>query len=299
MDISLNKDQQKSALLTTLVVGLLLLILFFVRFWPPSNLKELMGGGGGGGIEMNFGDSDYGMGNNFKSETLNVKEEQSKQAPATASPEDNVITEDDAADDIAALPKNEKPKKTTPTVVKTETKPVIEKPKVSKNTNDALSNLLNSNKGGDGNDKTGGNKGRPDGKLSSSGYSGSGSGTGSGSGSGSGTGSGSGSGNGSGSGSGNGSGKGSGSNYMLGNRKALSKPVPNYTCNEEGNVAVQISVDQSGNVVAAKPGVRGTTNAAKCLLDEAKNAAMRTRWEPDSNAKETQVGLIIYNFSLN
>ena len=299
MDISLNKDQQKSALLTTLVVGLLLLILFFVRFWPPSNLKELMGGSGGGGIEMNFGDSDYGMGGNFKSETLNVKEEQSKQAPATASPEDNVITEDDAADDIAALPKNEKPKKTTPAVVKMETKPVVEKPKVSKNTNDALSNLLNSNKGGDGNDKTGGNKGRPDGKLSSSGYSGSGSGTGSGSGSGSGTGSGSGSGNGSGSGSGNGSGKGSGSNYMLGNRKALSKPVPNYTCNEEGNVAVQISVDQSGNVVAAKPGVRGTTNAAKCLLDEAKNAAMRTRWEPDSNAKETQVGLIIYNFSLN
>ena len=86
---------------------------------------------------------------------------------------------------------------------------------------------------------------------------------------------------------------------MLGNRKALSKPVPNYTCNEEGKVAVQISVDQSGNVVAAKPGVRGTTNAAKCLLDEAKNAAMRTRWEPDSNAAEKQVGLIIYNFSLN
>ena len=102
MDISLNKDQQKSALLTTLVVGLLLLILFFVRFWPPSNLKELMGGGGGGGIEMNFCDSDFGMGENFKSETLNVKEEQSKQAPATASPEDNVITEDDAADETLA-----------------------------------------------------------------------------------------------------------------------------------------------------------------------------------------------------
>ena len=91
MDISLNKDQQKSVLLTTIVVGLLLLILFFVRFWPPSNLKELLGGGGGGGIEMNFGDSDYGMGDNFKSETLNVKEEQSKQTPATASPEDNPI----------------------------------------------------------------------------------------------------------------------------------------------------------------------------------------------------------------
>ena len=296
MDISLNKDQQKSIVLTTIVMGLLLLILFFIRFWPPSNLKELMGGGGGGGIEMNFGDSDFGMGENFKSEALNVKEE-AKQAPVVASPEDNVITEDDAADDVVALPKNEKPKKTTPTVVKPETKPVVEKPKVSKNTNDALSNILNSNKGGDGNDKTGGNKGRPDGKLSSSEYSGSGSGTGSGTGSGSGNGSGSGSGNGSGSGSGTGNGNGTG--YYLGNRKALIKPTPNYTCDEQGKVAVQISVDKSGNVIDAKPGTRGTTNAAKCLLDEAKSAALRTKWQPDSDAPDKQVGIIIYNFNLN
>lgn len=296
MDISLNKDQQKSIVLTTIVMGLLLLILFFIRFWPPSNLKELMGGGGGGGIEMNFGDSDFGMGENFKSEALNVNEE-AKQAPVVASPEDNVITEDDSANDVVALPKNEKPKKTTPTVAKPETKPVVEKPKVSKNTNDALSNLLNSNKGGDGNDKTGGNKGRPDGKLSSSGYSGSGSGTGSGTGSGSGNGSGSGSGNGSGSGSGTGNGNGTG--YYLGNRKALIKPTPNYTCDEQGKVAVQISVDKSGNVIDAKPGTRGTTNAAKCLLDEAKSAALRTKWQPDSDAPDKQVGIIIYNFNLN
>ena len=185
MDISLNKDQQKSVGLTILVMGLLLLILFFIRFWPPANLKELMGGGGGGGIEMNFGDSDYGMGDNFKSEVLNVKDE-AKQAPTAAtSKDDNIITEDDATDDVIAMPKNEKVKKPTPVVEKVVTKPVIEKPKVSKNTNDALANLLNSNKGGDGNDKTGGNKGRPDGSLSSSGYSGSGSGTGSGTGSGS------------------------------------------------------------------------------------------------------------------
>ncbi|WP_298220584.1 energy transducer TonB [Flavobacterium sp.] len=297
MDISLNKDQQKSVGLTILTLALLLLILFFVRFWPPANLN-LLGGGGGGGIEMNFGDSDYGLGENYKSEVLNVKDE-AKQAPtATASKEDNIITADDAEEDVIAMPKNEKVKKPTPVVEKVVTKPVVvEKPKVSKNTNDALANLLNSNKGGDGNDKTGGNKGRPDGSLSSSGYSGSGSGSGSGTGSGSGNGSGSGSGNGSGSGSGSGNGKGPG--YFLGSRKALSKPVPNYTCNEEGKVAVQITVDKSGNVMAAKPGVRGTTNAAKCLLEEAKNAAMRTRWEADNNAPETQVGLIIYSFSLN
>jgi hypothetical protein len=79
----------------------------------------------------------------------------------------------------------------------------------------------------------------------------------------------------------------------------LVKPTPNYTCNEEGKVAVQISVDQSGNVIDAKPGTRGTTNAAKCLLDEAKSAALRTKWQADDKAPDKQVGIIIYNFSLN
>ena len=79
----------------------------------------------------------------------------------------------------------------------------------------------------------------------------------------------------------------------------MNKPKPNYTCDEQGKVVVQITVDQSGNVIDAKPGARGTTNAAKCLLDEAKNAAMRTKWESDSNAPDKQVGRIEYNFSLN
>ena len=79
----------------------------------------------------------------------------------------------------------------------------------------------------------------------------------------------------------------------------MVKPTPNYTCDEQGKVAVQISVDKSGNVIDAKPGTRGTTNAAKCLLDEAKSAALRTKWQPDSDAPEKQVGIIIYNFNLN
>jgi hypothetical protein len=291
-------DKQKSIGFATAIYILLLFILFLIRFWPPSNLKELVGGGGGGGVEMNFGDSDYGLGKDFKSEVLNVKD-QVKVQPTKATPEEDIISDDNSDDDRVAITKTENAKK-TPIVVKKEVKPVVEKPKVTKNTNDALSSILNSNKGGDGDDKVAGNKGKSNGGLSSGGYAnGGGTGGGSGGGNGTGNGTGSGTGSGSGSGGGNGSGIGNGSGYSLGNRKALNKPSPNYNCQEQGKVAVQVSVDRNGNTISATPGVQGTTNTAKCLLDQAKIAAMNTKWQPDSNAPEKQVGKIIYSFTLN
>ena len=291
-------DKQKSIGFATAIYILLLFILFLIRFWPPSNLKELVGGGGGGGVEMNFGDSDYGLGKDFKSEVLNVKD-QVKVQTTNATPEEDIISDDNSDDDRVAITKTENAKK-IPIVVKKEVKPVVEKPKVTKNTNDALSSILNSNKGGDGDDKVAGNKGKSNGGLSSGGYAnGGGTGGGSGGGNGTGNGTGSGTGSGSGSGGGNGSGIGNGSGYSLGNRKALNKPSPNYNCQEQGKVAVQVSVDRNGNTISATPGVQGTTNTAKCLLDQAKIAAMNTKWQPDSNAPEKQVGKIIYSFTLN
>ncbi|MCA0933099.1 hypothetical protein LCM02_11595 [Lutimonas saemankumensis] len=94
-------------------------------------------------------------------------------------------------------------------------------------------------------------------------------------------------------------GDGSGGNYRLGNRKALNKPKPEYDCNEEGRVVVSISVDQSGRVISADPGIKGTTNSAKCLLKTAKEAALKSRFNADSNAPSNQIGAIIYNFSLS
>ena len=296
MSLETFDNQKKSLVITTIVYALLLLLLFFLRFWPPANMK-LMGGGGGGGIEMNFGDSDYGMGDNYKSEVLNVKD-QAKVTPVKTTPDEDVISDDNAESD-AVIPKKENIKK-TPVEVKKDIKPVVEKPKVSKSANDALSSILNGNKGGDGNDTKGGNKGSANGNLGSKGYYGNGSGTGSGGGNGSGNGTGSGSGSGSGNGSGNGGGNGSGSGYYLGNRKALNKPTPVNICgNEYGRVAVQVNVDRNGNAISVVPGVQGTTNSDSCLLQQAKKAALETKWEPDSNAPEKQVGKIIYNFTLN
>lgn len=88
-------------------------------------------------------------------------------------------------------------------------------------------------------------------------------------------------------------------NYWVGNRKALNKPSPKYDCNEEGRIIVSISVDQSGRVVSAEPGINGTTNSAQCLLNSAKEAALKTIFNADGKAPSNQIGVIIYNFSLS
>ncbi|CAM3682829.1 energy transducer TonB [Flavobacterium chungbukense] len=301
MSSSISSDQKKSLLFTTAIYAAIILLLFFIRFWPPYNPENNValadGGGGGGGVTVNFGDSDLGSGANYKSEVLNVKNNV-KQVQTKAAPEEAIVTQENAEADKTdvVIPTKEKPKKPVP-VTKPETKPVPEKPKVSNSTNDALSSILKgSNKGGDGDDKASGNKGKANGSLNSNGYYGSG---GSGGGTGGGNGTGNGIGTGSGYGAGSGGGSGGGSGYNLNGRKALSKPAPKYTCNEEGKVVVEVTVDQNGKTISATAGVKGTTNTASCLLEQAKIAALNTKWSADSNAAAKQVGKIIYNFSLD
>ncbi|MBC7523171.1 MAG: energy transducer TonB [Flavobacterium sp.] len=291
-------DKRKSFLLAILIYATLLLVLFFIRFWPPSNLAELTGGGGGGGMTVNFGDSDVGSGNDFKSKELEIKQP-TKTSSVTPAPTENIIAQENNDETDVSIKKIDVKKKTQ-IVVKKNEKPVkIIKPVVKK-TDDALANLLHGNKkGGDGNSSSSGNQGRSNGDINSNGYSGSGgSGGGNGGGNGSGNGTGTGAGSGTGSGGGNGNGKGSGSGYSLGNRKALSTPQPAYNCNEEGIVVVQITVDQNGKVVEAKPGARGTTNTAGCLASQAKIAALNTKWESSPDGNEKQVGSITYIFKI-
>lgn len=297
---STPEDKRKSFFIAIVLYALLLAILFFVRFWPPSNLEELVGGGGGGGVTVNFGDTEFGKGADFASKELDVK--QVKQAPVAPAQDETIIAQENTDDDVVSVSKND-PKKKTPVVIKKENaKPVTATKPVVRKTDDALANILNGNKkGGDGNSSTSGNQGRANGDINSSGYSGtggSGGGTGGGNGTGNGTGTGAGSGSGSGGGNGAGKGLGNGSGYALAGRKALSKPAPVYNCNEEGAVVVQITVDKNGTVIEARPGARGTTNAASCLASQAKIAAMKTKWSASPDGTEKQVGSITYNFSI-
>lgn len=292
MKLFQTKQEKKSIIITASSFVLLFLLFFFLKFSDSLPLPEMEGGGGGGEIAVNFGDSDFGSGDNFDSKEV-VTAAPKEVAETPTEEKEIIVSENEEAPAVVEVKKPD-----TKIEKKVEEKPVV-KPtqKPSKTTSDALSNLLNgSNKEGDGNDKTAGNKGKSNGDTNSKGYNGGGgNGTGSGGGNGSGEGLGTGNGYGTGSGSGKGSGNG---NYQLGNRKALNTPRPKYTCNEEGIVVVQISVDKSGIVTNANPGVRGTTNSAKCLLEQAKIAAMNTKWQSDTSAAETQVGKIIYNFKL-
>ena len=292
MRILETEEEKKSFLITAIGFLLLFLALYFLTTSNQIVLPVLEGGGGGGEIAVNFGNSDLGSGDNFESKEI-VTAAPKEVVAETKVEKEILVSENEEAPAIAEVKKTiEKP------IVKEVVKEVVKTvPKPSKSTSDALSNLLNGKSNtGDGNDKTAGNKGKSNGDTNATGYNGGG-GTGTGSGGGNGSGQGLGSGSGYGTGSGSGTGNGNG-NYQLGNRKAINKPQPNYICEEQGIVVVQIAVDQSGRVISANPGVRGTTNAAKCLLDQAKTAAMNTKWQSDATAAETQVGKIIYNFKL-
>jgi outer membrane biosynthesis protein TonB len=291
------EHKKQSFLMTTLLFLLLFLLLFYLNFDPNDPPLNIEGGGGGGDIAVNFGNSDLGSGKNFES-----TEEVSKPAPKVKVQkiqEQEALLTNQSDEDAPVVQEIKKPKKIIKEIPKEVPKKVVEvaKPKPSKSATDALANVLNSNtKGGDGEDDVAGNKGKSYGDPTARGYNGGGgSGTGSGGGNGSGQGIGTGSGYGAGSGGGRGSGNG---NYQLGGRKNLNKPQPNYICDEQGVVVVQIAVDPSGKVISANPGVKGTTNSARCLLDQAKIAALNTKWQPDNNAPDKQVGRIIYNFSL-
>lgn len=86
--------------------------------------------------------------------------------------------------------------------------------------------------------------------------------------------------------------------YRLGDRKFQSLPVPKYDYQGEGIVVVEISVDRNGNVTEARAGARGSTTQDEYFLREARNAAMKAKFDSSSDAPLLQKGFIYYNFKL-
>tara|TARA_B110000908_G_scaffold169843_1_gene227870 strand:+ start:905 stop:1699 length:795 start_codon:yes stop_codon:yes gene_type:complete len=84
--------------------------------------------------------------------------------------------------------------------------------------------------------------------------------------------------------------------YELGDRKAIRKPKPNYTCNETGLVVIRVWVNGEGETYKAELDLKNTTDTSPCLVREAKAAALKTTWLADANAEPIQIGSIIYNF---
>ena len=99
-----------------------------------------------------------------------------------------------------------------------------------------------------------------------------------------------------GSGSGN---QGSGISFSLSGRSAISLPKPKYPGDDAGLVIVKVTVDKNGKVTAAEPGARGTTIMNQEFWNEAKQAALKAKFNVSQNAPAYQQGTISYRFVLD
>ncbi|KZS40812.1 energy transducer TonB [Aquimarina aggregata] len=292
-----TKHKKKSFVLTLILhIGIIFLLFYLsLNYIEPD--EE-------GGIAVNFGTTETGSGKIQPNKPIKTSPKNTTPETAATPPEpveespeikDEVVTQDtEEAPVIEKKPKKkpkkkiekpkEQPKKNTeqkPVKNPVKDKPVkkVEEkkpdPKPDKSTLDILNSFSNGpkndgkSKGGEGNDKAPGDKGSPNGDPNAKSYYGTGKGL-----------------------------DGDG-NYRLGGRKALNKEKFVQDCNESGIVVVKIEVNQSGKVIRATPGVKGTTNSSACLMEPAKRAAMATKFNSDSKAPVKQVGTIIYQFKLS
>jgi protein TonB len=267
-----TEHKKKSMKITVILHLIILLLLFYVGMTYMDPPVEQ-------GIAVNFGTTDTGTGRIQPTKAIKSAPKETTPPPVTQPKteiKEEVVTQD--IEDAPVIKKEETKPVQKEEVVKEEPKkekPVEPDPAPDKKTTDALSSLINgpksdgTEKGGEGNDDTPGDKGNPDGDPNARSY------------------------------YGNGKGLDGDGNYLLGGRKALNKEKFVQECNEAGTVVVSIEVDRNGKVTSATAGVRGTTNNSKCLLDPAKRAAMATRFNSDSKAPAKQIGKIIYKFSLS
>ena len=259
-----TEEEKKSFTITSIIFVILFLCFFYLGLTyldpPPEN-----------GIAINFGTTETGMGEIQPTEAI-ASAPNTAQSTPTTSADDDVLSQDVEEAVVIKKSKNPKPTKEIAKEEQPKTKP-ISKPQLSKNASDALSSLINGPKsdgkatGGEGDDKTPGDKGDPNGSPYANSYYGKGGGTGNGKG------------------------------WGLNGRKLSNTGKEIQKCNESGTVVVQVTVNRSGNVIAAKY-TQGTTNTNPCLVEPALATARKYKWLPDSNAPETQFGFIIVNFKL-
>lgn len=290
-----TNHKRKSAAITSIIMGVLLIAIFFIGLKYLDPPEEY-------GIAVNFGTSSVGQGDIqpkaplkqasqeiVKEEQKEVVEEVVEKVEPVVNEEESEIAEEVATQDneeaIAIKKAKEEKRKTDEQAekqrleeerIKKEKQAEIARKQAElaakKKKLDALIGGINNadgtETGGEGNDNQQGDKGKITGDPNASGYYGNG-------------------------------GTGSGGDYQLGNREPIHRPKPNYICEEEGLVIVQIEVNANGKVIKATPGVKGSTNTAACLLSQAKEAALKTTWNSDSNAPPKQIGIIKYRFKLS
>ena len=276
-----TKHEKNSAKLTALIAIILLLLLFVVGTTYMDPPEEY-------GVAVNFGNSDFGKGNvqplkPVKSEPLKIEEppqpDVSKSEPTKSSEtKEEVLTQEDA-ESIAIKKQKEaeaRAKAIADAKAKAEADRIAREKREQEEKKKKLDALIGgvsksegSETGSEGNDNQSGDKGQLDGNPYAPSYFG-GQGTGSG-----------------------------GVGYGLNGRGNASFQRLKQDCNESGMVIVKIVVNQSGNVISAEPGQKGTTNTAPCLLEPAKKIALSHKWPADPKAPTRQLGFVSVNFKLS
>jgi hypothetical protein len=104
-------------------------------------------------------------------------------------------------------------------------------------------------------------------------------------------------------GTGNGVGSGNGlgdGNVKLAGRNVVNRFVPKNPCEQSrGKVVMSIKVDQAGKVVSAIFQQGGSTTADECLVNVAKQAAMKYTFDAKTDAATYQTGSILFTFKEN
>ena len=85
----------------------------------------------------------------------------------------------------------------------------------------------------------------------------------------------------------------------LSGRTNVKPPTLNVAHNEIGDIKIKISVDRNGKVIKADYERSGSTITDSYLIGQAKNAALKTTFNADANASETQTGYITFHFKLS
>jgi hypothetical protein len=238
--------------------------------------------GGGGGVIVNIGYVESASGDVQPMSQQTSPEPVITKVKTAPQQEEQIATQEFEESPVTKVKKDE-----SKTKVKTETKPVQEVKKVTEPVktvnNAALYKGKTTGSTSQGTASTGtGDQGDKNGDPLSKYYGKNGSG-------------GPGTGTGTGEGPGTGPGKG-GISFDLGGRKMIHSPVVDDRSQETGKVVVSITVDKTGTVIAAIPGYRGSTTTSAYLFSKAKDAAMKARFNPSSDAADIQKGTITFVF---
>lgn len=291
-----EKKNNRRGLFTSLVIhGLLALLLVLVTMSMSKPEDQIQG------VLIDFGTSQTGAGENIAPQEVEeiVEETQPQEVTPAAAAETSPITPDvadevvtqDFQDAPAIEPEKEDPPKPTPEEIAAAEQAAIAEAEAAaeqaaaeaaaaeqaaqeqaaQDLKDQLDQAWNNTgDGGDGNTTGNNDQGVPDGVVDGP-YNDGTSSTGLGD---------------------------SGIGYDLGGRKMVSTPTIVDKSQQTGKVAILVKVDRNGKVISATYSLKGSTTSDSYLVKIAKEAAMKAKFESDSNAPSEQTGRISFNFTL-